>query len=87
MVCGPKRVYTVGGFILENQELANWLFDYATTLLEATPALDTRGVREEEIAENAVLCALLYQNGIKNSTAATEEDFRRCQQNAMKKAD
>ena len=84
MASGPKRVFKVGGFVIADQELAHWLFDYVTTVLETTPALDAQSEREEELAENAVLCALLYQNGIKNSAGATELDFLRCQERALK---
>ena len=87
MTSGPKRVYKVGGFVIEDQELAHWLFDYVTAVLETTPGMDAQGAREEEIAENAVICALLYQSGIKKRAGVTDLDFQRCQERALKKSD
>jgi hypothetical protein len=87
MVYGPKRVYKVGGFVIEDQELAHWLFDYVTAVLETTPGRAAQGAREDEIAENAVLCALLHQNGIKKKAGVTDLDFLLCQKSALKKSD
>ena len=84
---GPKSVYKVGGFVIEDQELAHWLFNYVTAVLETTPGMDAQGAREEELAENAVICALLYQNGIKKRAGVTDLDFLICQKSALKKSD